>query len=100
MFQKKSLEISEMFDAMVFGDEVGNHLKPDPTIFLLTAEKLGVKPSECIVVEDSINGIKAAVNGGFLPVMVVDLIQPDNFCRENAIVLQSLKDIKLLKGLL
>jgi beta-phosphoglucomutase family hydrolase len=38
--------------------------KPDPEIYLLTAEKLGVKPSECIVFEDSIAGIQSALSAG------------------------------------
>lgn len=40
------------------------HGKPDPEIYLLTATKLGVKPSECIVFEDSVPGIMAAKNAG------------------------------------
>jgi len=38
--------------------------KPDPAIFLLAAESLGVQPEQCIVVEDSSNGIKAALAAG------------------------------------
>jgi len=38
--------------------------KPDPEIYLLTAEKLEVKPSECIVFEDSIAGIQSALSAG------------------------------------
>ncbi len=38
--------------------------KPDPQVYLITAQKLGVQPSECIVFEDSIPGIQAATNAG------------------------------------
>lgn len=38
--------------------------KPDPEIYLLTAAKLGVKPSDCIVFEDSVAGIQSALNAG------------------------------------
>ena len=38
--------------------------KPDPQVYLVTAEKLGVQPSECVVFEDSIPGITAAKNAG------------------------------------
>jgi len=38
--------------------------KPDPQVYLVTAEKLGVQPSECIVFEDSIPGITAAKHAG------------------------------------
>ena len=42
--------------------------KPDPEVFLLAAEKLGLPPSECMVVEDADAGIEAAFKGGFIPV--------------------------------
>lgn len=40
------------------------HGKPDPEIYLLTAAKLGVQPSDCIVFEDSIAGIQSALSAG------------------------------------
>ena len=45
-------------------DYIGNRAKPDPGIFLHAAEKLGVKPEECIVFEDSQAGFKAAQAAG------------------------------------
>lgn len=38
--------------------------KPDPEIFLITADKLGVEPKDCVVIEDSSNGVKAAKAAG------------------------------------
>ena len=38
--------------------------KPDPEIYLLAAEKLGVEPGECLVIEDSPNGARAGVAAG------------------------------------
>ena len=64
------------FDQYIYGEMV-REAKPNPAIFLLAAEKLGVKPGECMVLEDSFNGIKAAHAGGFFPVMVPDQDQPD-----------------------
>jgi beta-phosphoglucomutase len=51
--------IREYFDAVFSADDV-NYPKPNPEIFLLTAKTLKVDPKDCIVVEDSIFGIKAA----------------------------------------
>jgi HAD superfamily hydrolase (TIGR01509 family) len=51
------------FDATINGLEV-THKKPDPEIFLKAAAKLGLKPEECLVVEDAVNGIKAAKAAG------------------------------------
>jgi beta-phosphoglucomutase len=51
------------FDVTTTGDEV-LLLKPDPEIYLLTAQKLGVDPEECLVIEDAIAGIRSAVEAG------------------------------------
>jgi len=50
--------------------------KPYPDLFLRAAELLGVLPEECIAVEDSLNGIRAAHAAGMMPVMVPDLLVP------------------------
>ena len=55
--------VEKYFSASVCGREAGAS-KPAPDIFLKAAEKLGVFPEECIVVEDSENGCKAAKNAG------------------------------------
>jgi beta-phosphoglucomutase len=53
----------ETFDATVNGLEV-IHKKPHPEIFLLAAERLGLGPQECLVVEDAPNGIRAGKAAG------------------------------------
>ena len=53
------------------------HSKPDPDIYLKACTALGVEPSKAIAVEDSINGIVSAGRAGMYPVMVIDLIQPN-----------------------
>jgi len=68
--------IFEYFDVIVSGDMVTKS-KPDPEIFLLCAEKLGVSPAEITVLEDSQNGIKAAHAAGMRPVMVPDFVAPE-----------------------
>ena len=64
--------MTHYFKAIVSGQHVA-HSKPDPEIFLLTAEKLGVEPARCLVLEDSYNGVRAGAAGGFVTVMVPDL---------------------------
>lgn len=63
------------FDTLVCGDEVP-HGKPAPDIFLAAAAKLGVAPDQCVVLEDSSAGIKAAQAAGMRAIWVPDLIQP------------------------
>ena len=60
------------FDSCVCGGMVKNS-KPQPDIYLLASEKLGLKPCECIAVEDSPNGVRSAVNAGCKTVMIPDL---------------------------
>lgn len=68
--------LTQDFTAIVSGQHVA-HSKPDPEIFLLTAQKLGVEPSRCLVLEDSYNGVRAGAAGGFVTVMVPDLVPAD-----------------------
>ncbi len=56
-----ALDERNLFDAVISGDDMEKS-KPAPDIFLKAAEVLGVEPSECIVVEDSTNGVKAGIN--------------------------------------
>ena len=72
----QNLEVTGLtpyFQALASGDEVERG-KPSPDIFLLAAEKLGVPPSECLVFEDSPNGIRAASNAGMIPILVPDIM--------------------------
>lgn len=57
------LEIASYFDAVIDGNKV-SRAKPDPEVFLKGAEELGVLPSECVVFEDAVAGIEAAIKGG------------------------------------
>lgn len=64
--------ITPLITASVCGDEVTNS-KPDPEIFLTAAQKLCTPIQDCMVVEDSINGLKAARTSGAFSCMVPDL---------------------------
>lgn len=55
--------ISSYFDAIADGDMIRN-AKPDPEVFLLAANLLGLRPEECLVFEDSFAGIEAARRAG------------------------------------
>ena len=67
--------VDKYFDSIMCGDEIING-KPDPEIFLKTADVFGVKYENCVVLEDSINGIKAAKSANMIPVMIPDMIEP------------------------
>ena len=70
-FVLNKFSLNGFFRVVVSGDfvELG---KPDPDIYLHTAKELGVTPAECVVIEDSINGLKAAQAAGMLCIAVPD----------------------------
>lgn len=65
----------EYFDETVCGGEVNNG-KPEPDIYKLAAEKLGLEPRECLAFEDSPNGVISAHRAGCVTIMVPDLDEP------------------------
>ncbi len=68
--------LSDCFQVIIGGDQVANS-KPAPDIFLCAASALNVPPRACYVIEDSYNGIRAASAGHMIPVMVPDMLVPD-----------------------
>jgi len=66
--------LREFFTVIVSGEEVV-HGKPDPAVFLLAAERLGIKPADCVVIEDALVGIEAAKRAG-MPVLAVATTNP------------------------
>jgi HAD superfamily hydrolase (TIGR01509 family) len=63
------LALEDVFETTVSGREVA-HGKPAPDIFLEAARRLGLDPGSCLVIEDSQNGLRAAVAAG-IPCVVV-----------------------------
>ena len=68
--------VVDKFDYIICGDEV-TQSKPNPEIFLKVAEKLDVNPANCVVLEDSRWGVYAAKRAGMNPIMIPDLLEPD-----------------------
>lgn len=72
--------ITEYFHDIVSGDMV-KCSKPAPDPFALASERLGVPPAKCLALEDSNNGIRSAHAAGLKPVMIPDLMLPENDVR-------------------
>lgn len=66
--------LQDTFSTVITGERV-TRSKPSPDIFLLAAKELGLRPEECMVVEDSHNGAKGGYNAG-MPVVLVPDLQP------------------------
>ena len=81
--QLRDADLLRYFDRVVCGDEVEKS-KPAPDIFLKALEGIDAKVEETCVIEDSYNGIRAAFTAGMIPVMVPDMIPPDDEMREKA----------------
>ena len=75
--------VLDCFDVVV-GGEMVKRSKPRPDIFLKAAELLKADAEHTYIVEDSFNGIRAAKEGGFIPIMVPDMLPPDREMREKA----------------
>lgn len=65
----EQLDLYLAFDVTTTGEEVSAQ-KPDPEIYFLTSQKLGVDPKECVVIEDSLAGVRAAINAGMNTVAI------------------------------
>lgn len=78
--------IREYFQSLTTGDMV-EHSKPCPDIYLMACKSVGVDPARAIAIEDSPNGIRAAYSAGMIPVMVPDLIAPDQEMREKSVLI-------------
>ena len=85
--------IESYFDAMVFGPEI-EHGKPAPDIFIKAREKSGEASGDCLVLEDSEAGIRAAYAAGIDVICIPDMKRPDDvFLSATAAVLPSLLDV-------
>ena len=69
-------DLLHRFQKLCSGHAIPNG-KPAPDIYLLGAKELGLKPEECLALEDSPTGILSAYRAGCLPVMIPDLDQPE-----------------------
>ncbi len=95
----KGLGIEDCFQAIAFGTEVAEG-KPSPEIFQLAAKKLGVKPENCVVIEDAIAGVTAAKRAGMKCVAVTNS-HPRQSLKNADMVVDTLEkvDISVLSGL-
>ena len=59
----RALDLEQSLDVVLTSEDVQN-AKPDPEIYLLATQKLKVVPQDCIVIEDSPNGVRAGVAAG------------------------------------
>ena len=98
----QSTGLSGLFDTVLTGDCVENS-KPAPDVFLMAAAALHTPPENCLVLEDSVNGVRAGRACGAVVCMVPDLVPYSDALAEYCdFVLESLQDapalIRALRG--
>jgi beta-phosphoglucomutase family hydrolase len=87
--------LTPYFDIIVNGDLV-HKSKPAPDIFLKAAEKLQLKPEECVVIEDAANGVKAAKNAG-MKCVAITTTHTEELLKQADIVIDSYEHLDLQK---
>jgi beta-phosphoglucomutase family hydrolase len=87
------LGIADYFQAIVYGREVTEG-KPSPQIFLRAAQKLGAEPPNCIVIEDAVAGVTAAIKAGMHCIGVTNTHAAEKLA-EADLVVDSLEKVSL-----
>lgn len=90
------LSLSEFFKVIATADDVPR-TKPDPAVLHLAASKLGVLAEEVVVVEDSLNGVRASIAAGMLTVAVPNQMTAGQDFSAAHMVLGSLADATIIE---
>ena len=80
----EKVELTSYFGTIVDGTEVAK-AKPDPEVFLIAADRLGISPAHCVVLEDALAGIEAANTAGMYSIGIGDpkiLFEADRVFRD------------------
>jgi HAD superfamily hydrolase (TIGR01509 family) len=90
-------QLTQFFEVIVTGDEIERG-KPEPDIYLVTAKKLGVPASECLVIEDSLSGIAAAKAAHMRVAAIPDrrFVDPEDYEKQADYLLNDLSEIPAL----
>src|SRR3972149_1758112 len=94
-FALKKLGFEDTFD-LVVGDEIVNKGKPDPEIYLITADKLQVEPEKCIVFEDSPPGVESAKRAGMKVIGILTTHSREELQKAD-LVINNYSELKLTK---
>ena len=86
-FTREALKLDKFFGEHQYAiSAVGHQGKPDPAIFLYVADKLGIAPEHCVVIEDSPHGIEAARRAGMYTIGINTNKDRDNIAHAHRVV--------------
>ena len=91
--------LSKYFGENIFTASMVGAPKPAPDLFLYAAQRMGFKPNECIVIEDSIPGVTAAVNANIKVYGLVKLCSTDELENAGAIPFKTMHELSDLLGI-
>ena len=96
----ENFDLKDYIKVFVSADDVKRG-KPDPEIFLTAAEKLGIPPASCLVIEDARNGVKAAKAAGMRCIGLQNLNSGNQDLSEADLVIGNFNELNLdiIKGL-
>ena len=94
-FILQQVGVWDFLDAFVNADDVEKH-KPAPDLFLEAAKRLEVKPQDCIVIEDAVNGIEAAKAAGMRAIARISIYHSKEDFKEADGIINDLIDLKPL----
>ncbi len=81
-----SLRLDDFFDAIVTAEDISKG-KPDPEIYLLAAKQLGIEPTSCVAIEDSVSGITSAQQAGMKVIGIATTHTPEEIRQADKVVL-------------
>lgn len=87
----------EYFKIVMGGDQL-KRSKPEPDIYLMTCDKMGVVPGQAYAIEDSYNGIRSSYSAGMRPIMVPDMLPATEEMRKKSVVV--LDDLLMVRDYL
>ncbi len=89
----RSAKVPYLEMTYITGSDV-THKKPDPELFLMAAERAGLDPCNCVVIEDAPDGVAAAISAGAKCIAVTNSAPPDKLADAHMIV-DSLEDVTI-----
>jgi len=93
------VNLLDYFEERIYSSYDIDRWKPDPGIFLHAAEEMGFTPEQCVVIEDSASGIRAAISGGFMVFALAREKRRSHFEQLGAVTFKNMKELEGLLGL-
>ena len=93
MTSLKTTGLNSYFDGKIFSVQDVKHGKPSPDLYLFAAEKMGVSPNECAVIEDSVFGVRAGIAAGMDVFGYTERIDEELLNNEGAVTFDKMLDL-------